>query len=513
MPSSLLNILAESYPSDPNAVWRGAEGYQNAIGRSMELQQKREAMEAERGLRALYAQNPNPSFEEVARLSPAFAMQQQNAMMEMQQKQLGMQKTRSEIGQMDMNQMRQESEVFANALGPVAEQFLMQVGDQGTPEQQEQFKRMIGAQIQGIEAQYGLKPRNLEAIYNATPSQLLQMAVSNKYKSPFMENQMALQREQMMRGLPPAMTPQQAYGGVEKTPYGFMRVPGIGGQPMTPGPQYGVTPFNPNAGQMQQGPVPGGMQQAPIGAEDLGILKQNRAQMQPGPERDALDRMIAEVETGRVAQPPAGGFITPQQEMQMRLEEERQKKELETAAAGQKKGAELAAETAEETAKKASTMAVLPPDEEVYDLIKKSLSGNIEKSIKETAASEQLGIGTAANTATAELTSIQEQLRSVVKALYTPGAITKDEQEKMETAIGAIAKAKDPQSRIAGYRRFMDMARKSIVNHPELASEVEKITGNKILSPRRKLEIGHRVGNQEYIGGNPNSPNSWKEIR
>lgn len=454
MPSSLLNILAESYPSDPNAVWRGAEGYQNAIGRSMELQQKREAMEAERGLRALYAQNPNPSFEEVARLSPAFAMQQQNAMMEMQQKQLGMQKTRSEIGQMDMNQMRQESEVFANALGPVAEQFLMQVGDQGTPEQQEQFKRIIGAQIQGIEAQYGLKPRNLEAIYNATPSQLLQMAVSNKYKSPFMENQMALQREQMMRGLPPAMTPQQAYGGVEKTPYGFMRVPGIGGQSMTPGPQYGVTPFNPNAGQMQQGPMPGGMQQAPIGAEDLGILKQNRAQMQPGPERDALDRMIAEVETGRVAQPPTGGFITAPQETEMRIKEK-------AAEASATATAKAEAEKGFATKEQLATLKALE-EKDIERLIDKSISSLPEQGLKEYAMSKGLGKPTEAYSATKELRVAAAQMRDMAKGIVGAGPISEGEQEIISKALGSIESAEDPESRKIAYRAFLQLAKRKM---------------------------------------------------
>lgn len=507
MPSSLLNILAESYPSDPNAVWRGAEGYQNAIGRSMELQQKREAMEAERGLRALYAQNPNPSFEEVARLSPAFAMQQQNAMMEMQQKQLGMQKTRSEIGQMDMNQMRQESEVFANALGPVAEQFLMQVGDQGTPEQQEQFKRMIGAQIQGIEAQYGLKPRNLEAIYNATPSQLLQMAVSNKYKSPFMENQMALQREQMMRGLPPAMTPQQAYGGVEKTPYGFMRVPGIGGQSMTPGPQYGVTPFNPNAGQMQQGPMPGGMQQAPIGAEDLGVLKQNRAQMQPGPERDALDRMIAEVETGRVAQPPAGGFVTPQQEQQMRIEEK-------AAEAGAVEAAKSAAGKREIAEQRSDVLSSLPSDEKLNQLIDESIASGAENILKGK-IEPFVGQSSPALEATKQLEVIQPQLQSLTKALVGAGAVSDYEQRMMANAAASIANPEMPaEPRKAALKVFMDIVKSAMQKYPDLAARLNAQPSAPAQSTApTKLKIGEIKDGYEYLGGNPKDQSSWKKVR
>ena len=319
--ADLLNTFANAYPYDPNSAWRGAQGVQNVMSNALDYQQKREAMEAARGLRALYAENPNPSYEDIARIDPAFAMQQNKANFELQKEMLGMKETQGKINK----QQQEEIQFFANAVGPVVEQYLMNTGGEGNQQQQAALKQQIGAGLRDIEQKTGMRPTNADALLSMSPSEMLNRLMLNGYQSPIFkgqfENQMAVQREQMMRGLPPAMTPQQAYGGVEKTPYGFMRVPGIGGQSMTPGPQYGVTPFNPNAGQMQQGPVPGGMQQAPIGAGDLGILKQNRAQMQPGPERDALDRMIAEVETGRVAQPPAGGFITPQQEQQMRIEE------------------------------------------------------------------------------------------------------------------------------------------------------------------------------------------------
>jgi hypothetical protein len=261
--------------------------------------------------------------------------------------------------------------------------------------------------------------------------------------------------------------------------------------------------------------IPNGFERAT--AEDIPTLQQAYDSATDLNEKQQIGALINQLRQQTQAPAQGGGFVTPQQESQLRMEEERQKQELAAATAGQKKSAELTAESAEETAKKAATMAILPPDEEVYGLIKKSLAGQIEKGIKGSAASEQLGIGTEANTATSELTSIQEQLRGVVKALYTPGAITEDEQKKMQAAIGAIAEAKDPDSRIAGYRRFMDMARKSIVNHPELASEVERITGSKVLSPRRKLSVGDTVGTgagaMRYKGGNPNSPESWEGVR
>lgn len=490
--ADLLSIFANAYPADENAVMRGMQGAQTFMSNALDYQQKREALEAARGLRALYAQNPNPSYEDIARIDPTFAMQQNKANFELQKEMLGAKKTEREISGM-------EAKTIAETLGPIAERAMM-TGDM------EAYKREIGQAASALSSQGVKLPMNFDPEQH-TPDMVLQNAIGRGYKSPFMENQAALQREQMMRGLPPAMTPQQAYGGVEKTPYGFMRVPGIGGQSMTPGPQYGVTPFNPNAGQMQQGPMPGGMQQAPIGAGDLGILKQNRAQMQPGPERDALDRMIAEVETGRVAQPPAGGFITPQQEMQMRIGE----KAAEAAAVESAKSAAGKREIAEQ---RSDVLSSLPSDEKLNQLIDESIASGAENILKGK-IEPFIGQSSAALEATKQLEVIQPQLQSLTKALVGAGAVSDYEQRMMANAAASIANPEMPaEPRKAALKVFMDIVKSAMQKYPDLAARLNaQPSASAQPTAPTKLKIGEVKDGYEYLGGNPKDQSSWKKVR
>jgi len=479
--SAMYMDLAES---TGKATQRGILGMQQMMDNQLAYQKAREDLEAQRGLRALFAQNPNASAEEVSRYSPQFGMEMTKAQQEAQERSGRMRKTQREISDM-------EAKAVAETLGPIAEKAMM-TGDINS------YKREIG-QAASVLAQQGIPlPMNFNPDQH-TPDVVLRNSVGRGYKSPLLENQMATQREQMLSQVPPRMNPEQAYGGIEMGAYGPKIKPPLPRQPRSTG--------------MSGAPaaqLPGEYQRAT--AADLPMLEEAYNNAADVNEKQQIGSLINQLRQQTQA-PAQGQFVTPEQEAAFRLEEERQKKELESKAAGERKTAELGAESAEETAKKASTMATLPSDEEVYGLIKDSLQGEIEQAIKGSAASKKLGISSKANTATADLTAIQEQLRAVVKSLYTPGAITADEQKSMLKAIGSIAEAQDAESRIAGYRRFMNMARQSVSSHPELASEIEKITGNKILSPRRKIEVGHTVGNMRYKGGNPNDKNSWEEVR
>ena len=490
--ADLLSIFANAYPADQNAVMRGMQGAQNFMSNALEYQQKREALEAARGLRALYAQNPNPSYEDIARIDPTFAMQQNKANFELQKEMLGAKKTEREISGM-------EAKTIAETLGPIAERAMM-TGDI------EAYKREIGQAASALSSQGVKLPMNFDPEQH-TPDMVLQNAIGRGYKSPFMENQAALQREQMMRGLGPQMTPQQAYGDVKMGQYGPIRVPGLGGYNMTPGPQYGVTPFNPNAGQMQQGPMPGGMQQAPIGAEDLAVLKQNRAQMQPGPERDALDRMIGEVETGRIAQPPAGGFITSQQETEMRIRE----KAAEAAAVEAAKSAAGKREIAEQ---RSDVLSSLPSNEKLNQLIDESIASGAENILKGK-IEPFIGQSSEALEATKQLEVIQPQLQSLTKALVGAGAVSDYEQRMMANAAASIANPEMPaEPRKAALKVFMDIVKSAMQKYPDLAARLSSQSSAPAQSTApTKLKIGEVKDGYEYIGGNPKDQSSWKKVR
>ena len=465
-----------------------------------ELESKRRAMEAEQQLRNLYAQNPNPSFGAAAAIDPAYAQKMQQFQNEQLAQQYNMLKAQGDIEENQRKSKEAKQHTFANTLGVGVENWIDSLGGrQPTQADIEAFKPKLGNLLKFIDETYGYKPDVPIDPYH--PEQILSTAESLGYSS----RRAKTQQEMQLRNIPPTPTAQQAYGEVESTPYGYKVRP--------PLPGAGRLPRGTGMGGAPAAQIPEGYQRATI--QDLPALEQEYANATDANQKQMIGSLINQLK--QQTQATSGQFITPEQESKLRIQEEQQKKDIETAAAGQRKSAELGAESAEETAKKAQTMVVLPSDEEVYSLIKKSLSGKISEAVKKTAASETFGLSTEANTATSELISIQEQLRGVVKALYTPGAITEDEQKKMQAAIGAIAEAKDPDSRIAGYRRFMDMARKSIVNHPELASEVERITGSKILSPRRKLNVGDTVGTgadaMRYKGGNPYNRDNWEGVK
>ena len=501
--ADLLSIFANAYPADQNAVMRGMQGAQNFMSNALEYQQKREALEAARGLRALYAQNPNPSYEDIARIDPTFAMQQNKANFELQKEMLGAKKTEREISGM-------EAKTIAETLGPIAERAMM-TGDI------EAYKREIGQAASALSSQGVKLPMNFDPEQH-TPDMVLQNAIGRGYKSPFMENQAALQREQMMRGLGPQMTPQQAYGDVKMGQYGPIRVPGLGGYNMTPGPQYGVTPFNPNAGQMQQGPMPGGMQQAPIGAEDLAVLKQNRAQMQPGPERDALDRMIGEVETGRIAQPPAGGFVTPQQEMQMRIGEK-------AAEAGATATAKAEVERTEENKRitDAFKRAVGPGGvSRVMKLISESTSGPTEELAAQVVSGIPRPGGSRATSGMeniGSLTTIAKELSKTIER--SPGPQSDKDVLLASLAAAAIDNPSIPYNqRMKGFLEFARLMKERAgsmgIDPKELGIDIDTESGStssaQTTTPAT-LKIGEVKDGYEYIGGNPKDQSSWKKVR
>lgn len=498
--ADLLSTFANAYPYDPNSVWRGAQGVQNVMSNALDYQQKREALEAQRGLRALYAQNPNPSYEDIARISPEFAMQQNKANFELQKEMLGAKKLQGEITQ-------QEAEIFAKTGAQVSEKYIDKIlNGSFNREDLSRFHADMGQALADIEKQYGIKPPPGGNVENLDPISVINRAAPY-YKSPALDVLYGVQKQGMLNQMPPQMTPQQAYGGVEMGPYGPRRVPGIGGQPMTPGPQYGVTPFNPNAGQMQQGPVPGGMQQAPIGAEDLAVLKQNRAQMQPGPERDALDRMIAEVETGRVAQPPAGGFITAPQETEMRIRE----KAAEAAAVEAAKSAAGKREIAEQ---RSDVLSSLPSNEELNQLIDESIASGAENILKGK-IEPFIGQSSEALEATKQLEVIQPQLQSLTKALVGAGAVSDYEQRMMANAAASIANPEMPaEPRKAALKVFMDIVKSAMQKYPDLAARLSSQSSAPAQSTApTKLKIGEVKDGYEYIGGNPKDQSSWKKVR
>ena len=425
--------------SSGRATDRGFLGMQQIMENQLAYQKAREDLEAQRGLRALFAQNPNASAEEVSRYSPQFGMEMTKAQQEAQERSGRMRKTQREISDM-------EAKAVAETLGPIAEKAMM-TGDINS------YKREIG-QAASVLAQQGIPlPMNFNPDQH-TPDVVLRNSVGRGYKSSLLENQMAAQREQMLSQVPPRMNPEQAYGGVEMGAYGPKIKP--------PLPQVGSAPSAASSVPAPSITFEGKTYTGP---------EFSRAFMnETNPDRRALmneyiDAAMASERQGI----PNAQFVTPEQEMELKAKE---------AALTQTKKAEAEKEMAAK--EQLSTLRALDT-RNVEGLIDKSMSSLPEQAVKEYGMSTGLGKATQANTATSELRIISAQMRDMAKAIVGAGPISEGEQKIISNALGDIASAKDPESRKTSYRAFVDLAKEKMKKYPHLAQQANAI--NEISAP------------------------------
>jgi hypothetical protein len=487
--ADLLTTFANAYRYNPNSAYESAQNMQNMMANALDYQQKREALEAQRNIKELYAQNPQPGFEDIARIDPAFAMQQQIANMNMREKMLKSEKTQGEISE-------QHKTAFARTAAPIAEKY---AGMQMNPQTMAQFHNEMGGALAQFEQQTGIKPPpgfNVEVL---SPDSVLMWAAPY-YQSPTMANRAAVERQAALNQLPPQMTPNQAFGYYNPTEYGMQRVPGMGGMSgqtgMPQGPvlrQQGVTPFAPPSVQQEayttEGAMPFDMQLAPMTnvAEDIAKMKAVRAQMPAGRQRDAMDKMIADLEAGNVGQPsapPSDQFVTGQdiqrlkaeediRRSELRTQEEKAKIEEQTKATGERKTAELEAEKVAARQKAMDAFALIPPLPEVEKLIMQSTSGATQR-----AAAEAFGAATGKATPGMKnigtLGTIAGRLRDAVNR--APGSQSDKDAiiESMKT--GNIADPNVPASqRLQAYKEFVRQMRQMIKNATGI--DAEETTG------------------------------------
>lgn len=241
--SDLTDIMRMIYASQPT----GQEFYQgmkNSRAEKMDklaLEKAQQDFEAERGLRKLFAENPNPSMTQIGQYSPKMAMEMPMMNLDIaakqaqiQQSQMGMQKEQQAIGVGN-------EQIIANTLGPIAEEAL-QSGDQ------EAYRRKVGMAMAEL-GKKGIKPPVNFSPEQHDPMFVLTNSVGRGYKSPWYDTY-----SQAM--VAPRMSPEQAYGRVQTNPVTNApeRVPGI--MPPRQGPmssQYGPAPESSQYEIMQPG--------------------------------------------------------------------------------------------------------------------------------------------------------------------------------------------------------------------------------------------------------------------
>jgi hypothetical protein len=261
-----------------------------------------------------------------------------------------------------------------------------------------------------------------------------------------------------MRRLPPAPTAEQVYGRGEMTPQGPVYTPPIMRQPF----------------EVVQPEAMEGMQQAPMGAQDIDNLRM-MYQQATGPQKEQLGRMLSDAVKsqlpGRGAAP--SGFITPEQRQQRMVAEKQAESDIGVQAETQKTANREREISRAEAEDKLATIAAMPSDMEIKRLLDQSLTGAPEALLKGPVASA-LHIENQAQTATNVLSSLAEFAKSL--ATKAKGDLNMQEVKNFERAIGALSDENlNPNTRFAAYLEAKRIISAKIgIKYPDLHTKYMK---------------------------------------
>lgn len=425
--------------SSGRATDRGFLGMQQIMENQLAYQKAREDLEAQRGLRALFAQNPNASAEEVSRYSPQFGMEMNKYAQEQQERSGRMRKTQNEISE-------QEMKIFSTVGAQVAEKYApAAMSGQLNPQMLSQFHNEIGNALMQVEQQYGIRPPPGMDVSKLDPMGVLTRAAPF-YKSPVIENMMSVNKEQMLSQVPPRMNPEQAYGGVEMGAYG----PKI--KPPLPRQARGTGMSGAPAAQL-----PGEYQRAT--AADLPMLEEAYNNAADVNEKQQIGSLINQLRQ-QTQTPAQGQFVTPEQEMALRGQEEQQKADIQTKALEERKTAESDIERKQSKQKAIEAFGLVPSLKEVEDLIAGSTSGG--KQLQAAKAFEDVtGKSTPGMENIGTLSVIAGRLRDAVNR--APGSQSDKDAIIESLKTGDIANPEIGASqRMKSYKEFVRQMREMI---------------------------------------------------
>jgi len=203
----------------PGALKTGQEAQSNAIA----LDNARRAQQERMDLKALYAQQAQPSMAQLGAVSPEYAQAARKNELEMQQAMMGMQHQQAQTGDIQRKANEDQSKLRAQAVVPIVDKYNEMIASGMPKEQADQwFHSTSGQAIAGLQQQ-GLIPENFSYDANNISPEMAERTAaglgypSQKFQAMLKSSQTtAEQQAKNTAGVP--MTSEQQYGSVEIDP-------------------------------------------------------------------------------------------------------------------------------------------------------------------------------------------------------------------------------------------------------------------------------------------------------
>ena len=494
--SGMYSQLGENVRNiDPfNAFLKGQMASQELKNQNFNYQKAQEEYEAQKGLRALFAQNSDPSLSEIGALSPEFAQAYAKNKFAMNKDLLEMQKTKGEIQQGQQKISEADIESAARASFPALEMYDRNLAS-GMPEQQALniFHSMNGDAVSKAKQAGASWVQGSYDPNKATPDGA--RALNARYGVFTTRDKAAQAGAEAYSGQAGrAMVP-----GMQTTPEGFSI--------QTPGVDLGVNPFNPNAGQQplfrnpptgnglanpnaNAGPPnagpPGelsygnvdqsGMAQKPITPGDVDLLRQQYQSMKAGPQKEIVGKMLADAVRQTL---PNGGVHEDQGQVTTpeELADIRTKNKATEVTATEQAKADVAKKEEYKRIFEAFERAGDP--EEIKQLIRDSTSGPVEAKLA--AAKGFSGKGTSGMEKIKALSIAAGDLQDAITRM--PGAFSDRDATLAALKSADIANENVPYNeRLAGFEKFLKKMDK-------MKSQMEKSSA---AQPPKEAVVGRR---------------------
>lgn len=402
-----------------------------------ELESKRRSMDAEQQLRQLYSSGGPVSTQNVMAISPELGIKMQQA---------GNQAYLQQLQAEDLMRKQQEyqAKTYAQYLGPVADTYFDDMRSGMKPEMAlQKFRSAVGSSQKELEEKHGIRPQ--ADFTQFSPEQILDRTTglgvpSRHYKSREEEQKSQLQMRERMA---------PSYSDIKPT-WDSQRGQWIS-TPQTQAPSF-----------------------SGASAEELNMIEKSLPGMPEGPEKEGLKRFLAEKKGMPQAQTPTG--LIPLADIKAQE-------------AGAKRAAELNVEEQQMSKKATNAYDMLPSPDRIRNLIKGSVSGDLEYWANR--AGGIVGKSLEAGDMTGALKVIEGQMADTV-AMF-PGAQSDKELEARMKTIGNPSGEISADTRLKAFDEWQERMQKYAAQHADYDdTKLVDMVKDKKLTADQALQIRKR---------------------